>query len=131
MFLKINIDLSALQGFDSKARLEEASLGKYFNFLLLNVQFVFLLFTNAWSSSSNIFLNPVGWSETLSVSVPSGASFFINFLILNIILLPLELLRPTSLLYFMFLRWFRSTPREYYELGLATSSIRYCNLVLT
>jgi calcium permeable stress-gated cation channel len=120
-------DLSSLQGFDSMGESERACLGKYFNFLLLNVHFVILVLNTAWDSSSGFFSNPVGWSEAISISIPSGSAFFINYLILNIILLPVELLRPIPIIYYMFSRWFLSTPREYYELGLATSTIRYGN----
>lgn len=114
-----------MQGYDNLGDVEKSTLGKYFNFLLFNVQFVFLLCSNAWASSSNIFLNPVGWSEAISVSIPSGSSFFMKYLILNLVLLPVELLRPGPLLYYIISRMFLSTPREYYELGLSTSPLNY------
>ncbi|KAI8916091.1 hypothetical protein EDD86DRAFT_186350 [Gorgonomyces haynaldii] len=117
--------VSYLQGFDSLIQMQEATLGKCFNFLLFNVQFVFILFSSAWSTSSSVMIDPVGWSQTISVSIPSASAFFMNFIILRTILLPLELLRPWAWLYFIAGRLFMKTPRELYELGVATSALNY------
>jgi hypothetical protein len=70
--LILKLDLSYQQGFDSAGMAEQATLGKYFNFLLLNVHFVFLLCTTVWDSSSNFFLNPVAWTENIASSIPTG-----------------------------------------------------------
>ena len=117
--------LLSYQGYTSVNRCQQDLLSKYFAFLLLNVNFVFTLFSNAWLTSSLFFLNPIAWIENISSTFPSGASFFINFLILNIILLPLELLRPIQLLFYSVSRLLVETPREFYELHLSTGSLKY------
>jgi hypothetical protein len=67
------------QCFDSKIQADSATLSKYFYFLMLNVHFVFTLLSSAWGTSDAIFSNPLQWVESVSVSFPSGATFFINY----------------------------------------------------
>lgn len=69
------------QCFDSVIQADCATLSKYFYFLMLNVHFVFTLLTSAWGTSDAIFSNPLQWVESVSVSFPSGATFFINYVL--------------------------------------------------
>ena len=114
-----------MQGFDSKIEQREATIGKNFNFLMFNVQFVFIVCSAMWSNSRGILFNPVAWSETIASSIPAGASFFINYLILNSISLSLELLRPFALFYFALLKSFANTPRQFYKIEVDTSHLNY------
>ncbi|KAL2918787.1 hypothetical protein HK105_201621 [Polyrhizophydium stewartii] len=117
--------LTQFQGMASTYSMQRSLLAKYFFFLLLNVQFVYTIFSSAWSTSSNIFLSPLSWLENIATSLPAGTSFFINYLLLNLILTPFELLRPWPCITFLLGRWWRTTPREYYELDMTTSMLNY------
>ncbi|KAJ8324458.1 hypothetical protein O5D80_006711 [Batrachochytrium dendrobatidis] len=116
---------SGLQGYESTFKVQKATFAKYFFFLVFNVHFVFTIFSAAWGSSSNFFASPLAWVENIVTKLPSGTSFFINYLILNVILTPLELLRPVAYVITIWGRKWRTTPREYYELDIMASTLNY------
>ncbi|KAI8923473.1 hypothetical protein BC831DRAFT_506012 [Entophlyctis helioformis] len=120
--------LSHFQAFESITKAQQGTMAKYFFFLIFNVHFVFTLFAAAWSTSSSIFSNPLSWIEHIATAMPSGASFFINYLILNLVLIPVELLRPVGCIYNILGRLWLTTPREYYELNVMTSTLNYAFL---
>ncbi|KAJ3038080.1 hypothetical protein HDV00_001041, partial [Rhizophlyctis rosea] len=117
--------LSYQQGFESNSHVEMATMDKYFFFLFFNVFFVFTLANTVWKIISTFFDNPLSIINLVSTSLPEGATFFINYIILNLILFPLELLRPQILLLHSFARLFLRTPREFHNLSLATSYLNY------
>ncbi|KAH6576985.1 hypothetical protein BASA50_002620 [Batrachochytrium salamandrivorans] len=117
--------LSGLQGRESTFKVQQSTFCKYFFFLVFNVHFVFTIFSAAWNTFSNLFTNPLSWLENIATSLPSGTLFFVNYLILNIILVPIELLRPMPYLFSMFGRSWKTTPREYYEVDVMASTINY------
>lgn len=99
---------------------------------MFNVHFVFTLLSAALYSPYSPFTNPVQWVESISIAFPSGASFFINYvlnqinqLILNMIMFPIELLRPIPVIYYFSLRWFTKTPRDFAELSESASILNY------
>jgi calcium permeable stress-gated cation channel len=92
---------------------------------MFNVHFVFTLLSAAVTTSYKLFINPVEWVQAISQSFPSGGSFFINYLILNLIVFPIELLRPGPVLYYLALRWYYTTPREFQKLSESASILNY------
>ncbi|KAI8900798.1 hypothetical protein BC833DRAFT_580558, partial [Globomyces pollinis-pini] len=117
--------LSYLQGHFTIADIEEATLLKYFYFLMFNVNFVFTFLSSAWYSSERLFDHPFLWVESISTSFPGGASLFTNYLILSLIMFPVELLRPWPIIYYLFSRMSAITPRELTELSIGTSMLQY------
>eukprot|EP00842_Homolaphlyctis_polyrhiza_P000223 jgi/Hompol1/1200/HPOL_004541-RA len=117
--------LSSFQCLASRHLEQENTMAKYFFFLIFNVHFVFTLFTAASSSTADMFVNPLAWIQNIATSLPSGASFFINYLILNIALVPVELLRPFACIYHLYSRLWLTTPREFFQLNVMTSMPNY------
>ena len=113
------------QYLDSTVQVDASTLSKYFYFLMFNVHFVFSMLTSAFGTSGSFFSNPMAWIESIAVSFPEGASFFMNFVILNIIIFPLELLRPVALVWFLVGKYFCNTPREFKEFADSNSLINY------
>lgn len=95
---------------------------------MFNINFIFSLLSSAWVASSDIFLHPLEWVSLIATSFTEGASFFSSYLLLNVIIFPFELLRPAAAGYYLILRYFSSTPRDYLELSQDTSWLRYGNI---
>ncbi|KAJ3258734.1 hypothetical protein HK103_003328 [Boothiomyces macroporosus] len=117
--------LSYLGCWDSLTEIQEATLSQYFYFLLFNVHFVYTIISSAWVTSSELYLHPLSWVENVANSFPSGSAFFINYLILNLSVFSVELLRPVPALYYLFMRLFITTPREFLELSNINSYLNY------
>ncbi|KAI8581589.1 hypothetical protein K450DRAFT_232048 [Umbelopsis ramanniana AG] len=109
--------LGQLQGISSRSDLADATLSKYFFFLLLNVLLVFTFFSSLGKTIQSIIMNPSSVANLLASSLPQVAPFFVNYVILKgIMLTPLELLLIGSI----FVRGFNylflcKTPRDYAE----------------
>ncbi|KAI9288206.1 hypothetical protein BC943DRAFT_318002 [Umbelopsis sp. AD052] len=109
--------LGQLQGISSRSDLADATLSKYFFFLLVNVLLVFTFFSSLGKTIQNIITNPSSIASLLASSLPQVAPFFVNYVILKgIMLTPLELLLIGSI----FVRGFNysflcKTPRDYAE----------------
>ncbi|KAJ3322200.1 hypothetical protein HDV06_003260 [Boothiomyces sp. JEL0866] len=117
--------LSYLGCWDSLTEIQEATLSQYFYFLLFNVHFVYTIISSAWVTSSELYIHPLSWVERVANSFPSGSAFFINYLILNLSVFSVELLRPVPALYYLFMRQFITTPREFLELSNLNSYLNY------
>ncbi|KAJ3046953.1 hypothetical protein HK097_000372, partial [Rhizophlyctis rosea] len=117
--------LSYQQALESNSHVEMATMDKYFFFLFFNVFFVFTLADTLLKIIGNFFENPISIITLVSTTLPGAATFFINYIILNLILFPLELLRPQILFVMSVGRFFLKTPREFHDLDLYTSYLNY------
>lgn len=74
-------------------------MSKYFAFLFFNVFFVFTVAAAFWSQVTGFIRNPLGILQQLPTTLPAGAPLFINYIITNIIIYTIELIRPTTIIY--------------------------------
>ncbi|KAI9346027.1 hypothetical protein DFJ73DRAFT_485148 [Zopfochytrium polystomum] len=117
--------LVAKQGLEAYSWVEMRSLSYYFFFLIFNTLLVFTLSSTVWNIIGNFFRDPVSIFSLLAATLPSGATFFINYIIINTMFFPIELLRPGMLIYSAFKRWTHKTPREIHEENLSTSYLNF------
>ena len=59
--------------------IQEATFGKYYSFLLFNIQFTFSLLSSAFKTGVKFFEDPLKWIQEIAIGFPSGASFFISY----------------------------------------------------
>ncbi|KND05124.1 uncharacterized protein SPPG_00794 [Spizellomyces punctatus DAOM BR117] len=117
--------MSYRQGIESNSHVERATMSKYFFFLFFNIFFVFTLAQTIFRVVGEFLQNPISIINLAVEVLPQGATFFINYIILNLMLFPLELLRP-GIMVLMFLgRWLIKTPREFHELSIYSSYLNY------
>ncbi|KAJ3409588.1 hypothetical protein HDV05_004332 [Chytridiales sp. JEL 0842] len=114
-----------LQGLEAHSWIEMETMSHYFFFLIFNVLLVFTLSSTVWTLIGSFFQNPLFIFNLMASTLPSGATFFINYIILNIMLLVVELCRPLMLIYTAFKRWKHKTPRELHEINLYTSYLNF------
>lgn len=94
--------LSILQGCRSRSEIEYSLLVKYHFFLLVNVFFLFVTVTTV-DLARDLADQPIKFINKLALSLPSGRSFFISYVMLaGIGIMPLQLLQ----LAVIFPRWF-------------------------
>ncbi|RUP51121.1 hypothetical protein BC936DRAFT_149778 [Jimgerdemannia flammicorona] len=110
--------LSFVQGLQARSDIEEATLSKYFFFLLFNVLLVFTVASTTFKTLEQI-LNG-GAAEIVNVlatTLPQVAPFFVNYTVLQgMALLPMQLLLLGNVVTNVFLQLFLcKTPREYAE----------------
>ncbi|RKO92761.1 hypothetical protein BDK51DRAFT_25561 [Blyttiomyces helicus] len=117
--------LSYQQGLESHTNVEKATMSKYFFFLFFNVFFVFMLSNTIWNTVVYLLENPIGVANMIAATLPLGANFFIDYIILNLILFPIQLLRPAAFILAGVGRLFVRTPREFHSLSMMTSYLNY------
>ncbi|KAJ3206272.1 hypothetical protein HDU67_008288 [Dinochytrium kinnereticum] len=113
------------QGLEAYSWVEMRTLQHYFFYLIFNVLLIFTLSSTVWTIAGSLVENPGFIFSLLASTLPSGATFFINYIIINIMMFAIELVRPVIFLYVMFKRWFHKTPRELHELNLETSYLNF------
>ncbi|KAJ3169560.1 hypothetical protein HDU88_000751 [Geranomyces variabilis] len=121
--------LSKQQGLPSNSAVELATMSKYFSFLLFNVFFIFIVTQTLVPLFGEFLKNPITVVQLvfeLAVQyLPTAATFFINYIILNLMLFPVELLRPGIMIVQLVGRWLCKTPREFNELSIFSSDLSY------
>ncbi|KAJ3290220.1 hypothetical protein HK104_006910 [Borealophlyctis nickersoniae] len=117
--------LSYQQAIESNSHVEIATMNKYFLFLFFNVFFVFTLADTIWKIIGSFFENPISIVTLVAGTLPQGSTFFISYIILQLISFPLELFRPGVLILMFFGRYLMKTPREFHELSMFTSYVDY------
>ncbi|KAI9105011.1 hypothetical protein DFS34DRAFT_575907, partial [Phlyctochytrium arcticum] len=117
--------LSYRQGWESNSRVERATMSKYFFFLFFNIFFVFTLAQTLSKVVGEFFRNPISIVNLAVLYLPAGASFFINYIILNLMTFAVELLRPGIMIVILFGRWLVKTPRDFHNLSIFSSYINY------
>ena len=113
-----------MQGIRSKSRVERATMVKYYAFLILNVFLVFTL-----GSALSVYLETLATTPSIalymfSLEIASGASFFINWLILNLLSFPISLLGPFNLLHSL-AKQLSFTPRSLNNILFYTSYVSF------
>ncbi|KAJ3102968.1 CSC1-like protein erd4 [Phlyctochytrium bullatum] len=116
---------NAWEGIEAYSWLEMKTMEHYFFYLIFNVLLIFTLSSTIWTVLGTILLYPGFIFTLLASTLPSGATFFINYIIINIMLFALELVRPVIFLYLLFKKWAHKTPRELYELNMETSYLNF------
>ncbi|KAJ3150986.1 hypothetical protein HDU86_006242 [Geranomyces michiganensis] len=121
--------LSKQQAYPSNSAVELATMSKYFFFLLFNVFFIFIVAQTLLPLFGEFLKNPISVIQLifqLAVQyLPGAATFFINYIILNLMLFPVELLRPGIMIVQLVGRWLCKTPREFNELSIFSSDLSY------
>ncbi|CAG8639499.1 14330_t:CDS:2, partial [Acaulospora morrowiae] len=92
----ILMELSKQEYFPSYSALEEAVLVRHYYFTLFNVFVVFLLGITFLQSIFDVINSPTSIFEVLAISLPQGATFFINYVIFNTCTHGLELVQVGS-----------------------------------
>ncbi|CAG8571027.1 5781_t:CDS:10 [Diversispora eburnea] len=110
----ILMELSKQESFSSYSGLEEAVLVRYYHFSFFNVFIVFLFGITFLQAIFDVINKPTSILDVLATSLPRGATFFINYVIFNIITHGLELVQVGSQLFFhiaLTSRFIATTPR--------------------
>ncbi|RHZ46526.1 hypothetical protein Glove_615g10 [Diversispora epigaea] len=106
--------LSKQESFSSYSGLEEAVLVRYYHFSFFNVFIVFLFGITFLQAIFDVINKPTSILDVLATSLPRGATFFINYVIFNMITHGLELVQVGSQLFFHIIltsRFVATTPR--------------------
>ncbi|KAJ3395399.1 hypothetical protein HDU92_005923 [Lobulomyces angularis] len=117
--------LSYFQFERTYSKVEMTTMSKYFFYLFFNVFFVFTLGSTFLTLINLILENPISVIIIITKTIPNGATFFINWIILNITSFPLLMVRPFAFFFSSFANWFAVTPRQLHEMRLFTSFISY------
>ncbi|KAJ3020830.1 hypothetical protein HKX48_000130 [Thoreauomyces humboldtii] len=117
--------LSEYQGLPSRSGVELATMSKYWTFLFFNTFLVFMIAQTVIKVAGDFIKNPISIVNTAVDYLPSAASFFINYVLLNLLLFPIELLRPGIMIIQLVGRWVCKTPRDFHELSIFSSSLNY------
>ncbi|KAI8825638.1 uncharacterized protein EV422DRAFT_134538 [Fimicolochytrium jonesii] len=117
--------LSYRQGIYAHSQVEIATMSKYFFFLLFNIFFVFSVAQTIIQVAAEFLRNPISIVNLTVSLLPSAASFYITYIILNLMMFPLELLRPGVMLLQFIGRWVCQTPRDFHGLSILSSSLNY------
>ncbi|KAI8367508.1 uncharacterized protein BYT42DRAFT_128832 [Radiomyces spectabilis] len=109
--------LSVVEGFTTRSEAEESSFSKHFFFLLFNVLLVFTISSALFKTLKDMLEDPTQIANLLASSLPQVAPFFVNYIILQgIMLLPIQLLQIGPIILQLFFRTFYcKTPRDYGE----------------
>ncbi|ORZ21490.1 hypothetical protein BCR42DRAFT_407637 [Absidia repens] len=107
--------LGVVQGLRARSAVSESTLSKYFFFLIFNVLLVFTIVSTAINTVVLLFERPTEIARILATSLPKVSPFFINYTILQgLLLMPLNLLLLGSLIVRGFTIYFLAkTPREH------------------
>ncbi|KAI8608083.1 hypothetical protein BC830DRAFT_39856 [Chytriomyces sp. MP71] len=114
-----------LQGLEARSKIETKTLNHYFFFLLFNVLLVFTLSSAIISYIDLVIKNPYAVFNILAATLPNGATFFINYITIDIVFFGLEILRPAILIWNACVKMFQNTPRQIHEMNLATSYLNF------
>ncbi|KAJ3193907.1 hypothetical protein HK101_003887 [Irineochytrium annulatum] len=116
-----------LEGLESHSLVELRTLDHYFFYLIINVLFVFMFVSLMWTYSavSSIFRDPTSIFSLMAATLPLNATFFINYIILYVMMFPIELCRPVILMLYAVQGWRKRTPREMNEMNIATSYLNF------
>ncbi|KAJ3232428.1 hypothetical protein HDU81_002980 [Chytriomyces hyalinus] len=114
-----------LQGLESRSKIETRTLAHYFFFLIFNVLLVFTLSKAVLNYINLVVANPYAVFQILAGTLPTGATFFINYITIDIVFFALELLRPAILIWNAFLKVSNKTPRQVHEMNLMTSYLNF------
>ncbi|KAJ3239020.1 hypothetical protein HDU78_003085 [Chytriomyces hyalinus] len=114
-----------LQGLESRSKIETRTLAHYFFFLIFNVLLVFTLSKAVLNYINLVVANPYAVFQILAGTLPTGATFFINYITIDIVFFALELLRPVILIWNAFLKLSNKTPRQLHEMNLMTSYLNF------
>ncbi|TPX60735.1 hypothetical protein PhCBS80983_g01641 [Powellomyces hirtus] len=117
--------MSMQQGLPSNSSVELATMSKYFFFLFFNIFFVFTIAQTIIKVTGQFLENPISIVNLAVEFLPSAATFFLNYIILNLMLFPVELLRPGIMIIQLVGRWLCETPREFNELAIFSSYLNY------
>ncbi|KAI8097594.1 uncharacterized protein BX664DRAFT_293215 [Halteromyces radiatus] len=114
-FLFLLIDLGILQGLRARSAVTESTLSKYFFFLIFNVLLVFTIVSTAINTLVILVDRPTTIANILATRLPKVSPFFINYTILQgLLLMPLNLLQPGSLIVSgFFIYFYAKTPRQH------------------
>jgi hypothetical protein len=102
-----------------------ATMSKFYFFLFFNVFFVFTVASGFWIFIDEFSKSPQDAFKSISIIIPAGATFFINYFILAMMSSVLELCRPALILLLVLRRMFSRTPRELYQLNLRSGRLDY------
>ncbi|CAO3588215.1 unnamed protein product [Absidia cylindrospora] len=107
--------LGVIQGLRARSAVTESTLSKYFFFLIFNVLLVFTIVSTAINTVVLLLERPTEIARILATSLPKVSPFFINYTILQgLLLMPLNLLLLGSLIVRGFSIYFLAkTPREH------------------
>ncbi|KAJ3387746.1 hypothetical protein HDU84_000558 [Entophlyctis sp. JEL0112] len=117
--------LISKEGLESHSKIETRTLDHYFFFLIFNVLFVFMLSTAVISLINSVAENPAVIFTLLGETLPTGATFFINYIIVDTVFFGIELLRPTILIWNALCKISDMTPRQIHEMNLYTSYLNF------
>ncbi|KAJ3283804.1 hypothetical protein HDU76_008398, partial [Blyttiomyces sp. JEL0837] len=113
------------EGIEAHSWIETKTFSHYFFFLLFNVLLVFTLSSTVWNMIGTFFQNPISVFTIFAATLPAGATFFINYIIILVMFFPIELVRPAVILFVTFKKWTNKTPRELHELNLSSSYLNF------
>lgn len=107
--------LGIVQGLRSRSAIAEATFSKYFFFLLFNVLLVFTIASTITKTLEQLWNHPAAVANLLGTTLPAVAPFFINYTVLQgMLLMPLSLLLFGALIVRGFSHVFLcKTPRDY------------------
>ncbi|OZJ03580.1 hypothetical protein BZG36_03044 [Bifiguratus adelaidae] len=107
--------LGRVQGWRSRSELDESMMRNYFSFLLFNVLLVFTVASSIWQTIVDLYSNPSTIPNLLAHSLPQVGPYFINYTILQgLLLVPLQLILPGQLFYKLIFH--PKTPRGHSDL---------------
>ncbi|KAI7864770.1 hypothetical protein BDF14DRAFT_1875829 [Spinellus fusiger] len=111
------LGLSVIEGFSRRSEAEESTFKKHFFFLMFNVLLVFTLTSTLFKTLKDMLEDPTKIANILATSLPQVAPFFVNYTVLQgIMLLPIQLLQIGPVFLQLFYRAFLcKTPRDYSE----------------
>jgi len=106
--------LSLVQGLYSRSAMEEATMKKYYFFLLFNNLLVFTVSSTIAKTLNILSHDPARIIEILAKTLPNVAPFFVNYVILQGIgLIPLQLLQIGGILMRFFNLFTANSPRQH------------------
>ncbi|KAJ3188365.1 hypothetical protein HDU85_005516 [Gaertneriomyces sp. JEL0708] len=120
--------LSYQQGLEAHSSVELATMSKYFFFLFFNIFFVFTITVALFGVVNDFFKNPWSIVNDAVEQLPNASTFFINYIILNLMRFPAELLRPGIMIVALLGRYFMQTPRDFHGLTILSSFLNYGTL---
>ncbi|KAI9256616.1 hypothetical protein BDA99DRAFT_516906 [Phascolomyces articulosus] len=107
--------LGVVQGLRSRSAIADSTFTKYFFFLLFNVLLVFTIASTITKTVEQLINHPAEIANVLGTTLPAVAPFFINYILLQgMLLMPLSLLMFGSLIIRGYTHLFCcKTPRDY------------------
>eukprot|EP00899_Mesostigma_viride_P029634 jgi/Mesvir1/9856/Mv22392-RA.1 len=94
--------LASMEGGVSFSSAEVSAFAKYFVFIVVNIWFASAVGVSVFASINEMVDHPDQIHLFLAASIPGSANLFINYMLVSIALMPLELVDPVGLLWYLF-----------------------------